>query len=59
MCKCSIVFWRYGFWAWLGSKGFGLLGPLDRPLFSERNGYRRPLAKIGKWRFFVKKRRMT
>jgi len=49
----ALFVWRWGFRLALGSVVLSLLGPRDRPLFSERNGYRRPVFKIRRWRLFV------
>lgn len=44
--------WKWGFWI----RAFGwvlrLLGPWDRPLFTERNGRRSPILRVGRWRLF-------
>jgi len=45
--------WKYGFRVWFGRHSVALLGPRDARLFSERNGYRKPLVRVGPWRVFV------
>lgn len=41
------VFWRNN------NAALQIKGPRSRALFSERNGYRRPLLKLCGWRLFV------
>jgi hypothetical protein len=48
----KVYLWKWGFRFWIRGITIGILGPLDKPLFSERNGYRLPIAKLGKWRLF-------
>lgn len=48
-----ILFWRYGVRVWCFGLTVGLLGPKDPPLFSERQGIRRPILRVGPWRVFV------
>ena len=50
---CWIWFWMGGVRVWIGRLTVYLAGPRDIPMFSERNGYRKPLIKIGKRRVFV------
>jgi len=45
--------WKYGFRVWFGRRSIALLGPSDKKLFSERNGYRKPVVSIGMWRLFI------
>jgi hypothetical protein len=49
----NATFWRYGFRVWFGRHSVALFGPRDPRVFSERNGYRRPVMRIGPWRVFV------
>ena len=51
----SCMMWRYGFRVWFGRYSIALLGPRDPRMFSERNGYRRPVLRVGPWRVFVDK----
>lgn len=53
-------YWR-GRLAFFRICGYGLsiLPPEQRPLFSERHGYRKPLLKIGGWRVFPLKPEAT
>ena len=46
------IAWKWGFRVWIGKRTIGLLGPRDKPLFSEREGYRKPFLRIGPWRVF-------
>jgi len=47
--------WKYGFRVWIGRYSLALLGPRDPRMFSERNGYRSPIIRVGPWRVFVDK----
>jgi hypothetical protein len=42
--------------AWIrrGDRIIRLLAPWNRPQFSERNGYEKPIAKLGGWRVFYR-----
>jgi hypothetical protein len=42
---------KYG--GFLRVRGYGFSLTCSRPLFSERNGHRKPLLKVGAWRVFV------
>jgi len=44
---------RKGGFVRLGNEGAGLAVKCSRPLFSEREGYERPVASLGRWRLFV------
>ena len=50
---CLVWDWQAGV-VWLRIFGYGLSikAPWWPPLFSERNGFKRPLLKIGGWRLF-------
>ena len=49
----KFIAWRYGCRLWIGNRSIGILGPRDTPLFSERQGIRRPIVKVGPWRLYV------
>lgn len=47
------MLWKWGFWIIAFGWKLGLLGPCDPVLFSERNGYLRPILRCGPWRLFL------
>lgn len=47
--------WKWGAWLKVGKRKCIFLGPNDPRMFSERYGYRKPIAKCGPWRLFVEK----
>jgi hypothetical protein len=50
----KVIAWKYGFRIWLSEfVSIAVLGPRNPRLFSERNGYHRPLLKFGLWRLFI------
>lgn len=44
--------WEKGAWVRLGTNGPGIVWTRERPLFSERQGIRRPFLRFRDWRFF-------
>lgn len=46
--------WKFGSWwvRWRGGHGLALKAPWNKPRFSEREGYRKPLVVKTGWRLF-------
>lgn len=40
---------------WINNFAIYYKGPLEKPLFSERNGYEKPIIKINGHRLFIKR----